>query len=401
MQEETVQRFPLKEIRKWYFLCSYFIFLSGFFLIPRIKWVDTFFYAFILVPYIFTTDKKIIRILKKSWIIKGVAFLCIYLLLTPLWGEKGTLYEYARLLVKFLALMCFLCLTMELALNKDHFIDSVFKFLAIISVLGLIIYMSIQHYTFVYPPFQLSDIGNIYNPIFVGSTYGMLMIALYYQILPQKKMWMNIVYSLIIFIMFLAVVLAQSRGPLLALLVSFIIGSIMTRDLKMMVIIFCIMALSIILLFSEEKFVYNLIVVRNTSYRDEIYIYALRKILERPMLGYGIFFSEFKCPISLGSIISHPHNLYLATWLHGGIVGLILLLFVHIKALWLGFRRFLSDKNPSFFIWVIFSSICIFTDHDKLIDRPYVIYLFLWMVFGLLSAYEVTQVHEKKRVVTD
>jgi O-antigen ligase len=391
-----MQNIETRGARKWYFVCSYLVFVALFFLISNIRWHNIFFYTAIFTPCLLTMGRRLGAILWNSKIIQGVALLGIYLLLTPIWGEKGSLHEYAQVCAHFLALICFLCITAELALNEQRFAGWVFTSMAWVSVLGLIIYMFIQHYPLIYPPIRLGGIGDIYNPIIVGSTYGMLLIVLYYHVIPQKRLWMNIVYVFLSVIIFAAIILTQSRGPLLALLLSFGIGSLLTRDLKMIAVIFCIMVVSTILIINKDKLVYDLIIERGMSYRDEIFMCSLRKILERPLLGFGIF-SEFKCPISTGENIEHPHNLYLATWLYGGLVGLILMISVHIRALYLSLKKFLSDKNPFFFVWVIYSGICIATDYDKVLDRPYAIYLFLWMALGFLSAYEIRAKYDEEK----
>ena len=140
---------------------------------------------------------------------------------------------------------------------------------------------------------------------------------------------------------------------------------------------------------SGERFFYDLIITRGTSYRLEIFQCVFKIIMEKMVFGHGMLM-KFTCTMSDGSLISRTHNLFLAAWLYGGLVGLVLLASFCIKALWYSGHYFVRNKDCIYLSWLIYSLICVSTGNHNAISNPHPLYLFFWMPLGFLSAFEIT-----------
>jgi O-antigen ligase len=313
-----------------------------------------------------------------------------YSMATLLWGARGTYSEYIHILIRSLSVLVFYALTIELSLVDERFRGRIFFVLCWISLVGAILAMYLTHYNFIYPPARLMDIGAFRSPIQAGSVYGMILIIIYYQFLSKGWRWYNILYIPLFIALLTILLLTQSRGPLLALIIAFFVGSIVARDFKMLIILTLIATGVWILVSSGERFFYDLIITRGTSYRLEIFQCVFKIIMEKMVFGHGMLM-EFTCTMSNGTLISRTHNLFLAAWLYGGLVGLSLLVGFLIKSLWVSAQYFMCKNNCIYISWLIFSLICVSTGNHNAISNPHPLYLFLWMPLGLLTAFELTE----------
>jgi O-antigen ligase len=369
---------------------SFLIFLSGFFFMNQIKWQNNVFYTLILAPYLIMFKRKNFTILCRSKTFLMVLLFVGYSMATLLWGARGTYSDYIHMLIKALSVLVFYALTIELSLVDERFQGRVFFVLCWLSLAGGILAMYLIHYNFVYPPVRLVDIGSFRNPIQAGSVYGMILIIIYYQFLSKGWRWYNILYIPLFIALLTVLLLIQSRGPLLALIVAFFVGSLVARDFKMLIILTIIAAGIWILVSSGEGFFYDLIITRGTSYRLEILQCVFKIIMEKMVFGHGILM-KFTCTMPNGTLISRTHNLFLAAWLYSGLIGLSLLVAFLIKSLWVSAQYFMGKNNCIYISWLIFSLICVSTGNHNAISNPHPIYLFFWMPLGFLTAFELSE----------
>jgi O-antigen ligase len=392
-----VQRMEIRDIIKSlaavgpriiFFEIAFLIFISGFFFINQIKWQNDVFYVFILIPYLIMFKRKIFTMMCRSRIFLIVLVFVGYSMTTLLWGPGGAYSDYIQVFTKSLSVLVFYALTIELSLVDERFRGRVFFVLCWISLAGAILAMYLVHYGFVYPPVRLEDIGAFRSPIQAGSVFGMILIIIYYHFLSKGWRWYNILYIPLFIALLTILLLIQSRGPLLALIVAFFVGSLVARDFKMLIILTLIAAGIWILVSSGERFFYDLIITRGDSYRLEIFQCVFKIIREKMVFGHGMLM-KFTCTMSNGSLISRTHNLFLAAWLYGGLTGLVLLGASCIKALWYSGLYLVRNKNCIYLTLLIYSFICVSTGNHNAISNPHPLYLFFWMPLGFLSAFEI------------
>ena len=368
---------------------AFLMFISGFFFVNQIKWQNNLFYGIILTPYLIMFKRESFAMLCRSRIFLMVLLFVGYSMATLLWGARGTYSDYIHMLIKSLSVLVFYALTIELSLVDERFRSRVFFVLCWISLVGAILAMYIIHYNFVYPPVRLMDFGTFRNPIQAGSVYGMTLIIIYYQFLSKGWRWYTLLYIPLFAALLMVLLLIQSRGPLLALIIAFFVGSLVARDFKMLSVLTLIATGVWILVSSGERFFYDLIITRGTSYRLEIFQCVYGMIMEKMVFGHGLLM-KFTCTMSDGSLISRTHNLFLGAWLYGGLVGLVLLVASCIKSLWSS-GVYLARNNDCFYLTVlIYSFICVSTGNHNAISNPHPLYVFFWMPLGFLSAIEIT-----------
>jgi hypothetical protein len=368
---------------------SFLIFISGFFFMNQIKWQNNVFYALILAPYLIMFKRKNFIMLCRSRIFLMVLLFVGYSMTTLLWGARGTYSDYIHILIRSLSVLVFYALTIELSLVDERFRGRVFFVLCWIALFGAILAMYLVHYSFVYPPARLMDIGAFRSPIQAGSVYGMILIIIYYQFLSKGWRWYTILYILLFIALLAILLMIQSRGPMLAIIMAFFVGALVTRDFKMFIILTLIAAGIWILVSYGESFFYYLLITRSTSYRLEISQCVFEKIMEKIVFGHGMLM-KFTCTMSNGTLISRTHNLFLAAWLYGGLVGLGLLVASCIKALWYSGLYLVRNGDCIYITLLIYSFICVSTGNHNAISNPHPLYLFFWMPLGFLSAFEIT-----------
>ena len=65
----------------------------------------------------------------------------------------------------------------------------------------------------------------------------MILIIIYYHFLSKGWRWYTILYIPLFIALLAILLLIQSRGPLLALIIAFFVGSLVARDFKMLIIL--------------------------------------------------------------------------------------------------------------------------------------------------------------------
>jgi O-antigen ligase len=374
--------------RNNFLFVSYLVFITGFFFLRSVKIHNNVFYALILVPYLFTIPWGMLKLLFRSKIFQSTLILLAYLMATFLWGERGTPWDYLQEIIRCLSLLTFFAVTSELAFRHSGFPRFLIALICCIAALAPYLLLLNPHFVIPLPPQRLNDLGALRNAVQIGNVYGMVILLIYFSIIQQEKFIRALPSVLLMAAVLPVFLLAQSRGPIVGLYITLLLGGLFTRDSKLLFMLCCITLLGAIYLSAGHGFLYDMIITRGDSYRIEIFQATMSLIEKKMFFGHGIL-KAFSHPLSNGIIIKHPHNLYLATWLHGGLVGLILLIVFMIRAFWEGLRVFLQEGDFTYVALLLYASICVFTGLDKVIHQPHPIYMFFWLPLGLLTANEM------------
>ncbi len=371
-------------MEKHYFLITYFFFLLGFFVVPSTKWHNNFFYGFILFPYLVTFQPKRIQLICRSnlWLLSlGLA---IYMCLTLLWSENAIFKDYVYYFRRVVYLFVFLSLTIELALTYPKFIDYLFIFLCWTAAITAIISVFWFYSSIPFRLLRLNYLGDqVRNPVVGASVYGMVAIVccFYFPRTKQSYTWIYLCLSVVIV---LSTSLTQSRGPLGALLITFLIGAVLTKNKKLLTTVLLLIIAGGSMFFYIEE-INEIIVRRGFSYRLEIWQQVLTIIQEAPFFGHGISI-DYTFIMTDGLKCNHPHNVYLGTTLYGGLIGLLLLLILQGIALWEAFLCFLREKDFTYLALLLFAFICIIIMNDRVINHPDALWIYFWLPLALVSA---------------
>lgn len=213
------------------------------------------------------------------------------------------------------------------------------------------------------------------NPVSTGLTFGFaaLWLACLLELESSRRSKTLLVSAL--FLILLAVCFTRSRGALLALLVGLLILT-GTRGLRRSWLPWLLLAVAFSLFATSGPFVKRIaawqvqsrtsaetgtvlppmaeMVQRGDAGRFDLYQRALQTLTgpERWLLGVGQWGPEESCCRSLSRLQYHLHSSYLATLVHGGLIGCALLL----ALLGLGTRRAISLARQGQDLWLVLLS---------------------------------------------
>jgi O-antigen ligase len=227
---------------------------------------------------------------------------------------------------------------------------------------------------------RLGGPGALSNPLLVSHFFGFFLALWLGHYFCKRKLVEPLFF--IAFATLIGLLFATgSRTPLVATMLTAAWLAVLTRNLKGVAIIAVLLVLgSAALYFFPET-----ITQRGFSYRPEIWTKAIGQILEEPWFGHG-FGAPLRIRVNvLNKTFSEPHNLTLAVFYAGGIVGGILWIAVYFTALREAWRW---RRDP----WVIvFSAVVVYglaaglTEGGAFFPRPREHWYLVWIPMALLA----------------
>lgn len=230
---------------------------------------------------------------------------------------------------------------------------------------------------------RLVGLGQLAHPILGGYVLGLAAVWMVHWI-PQGRakqaLWLLAVALLSGFVL-----LSQSRGAALALLLSFLAMPIWCRDRHSRLIAAGALLLAMLAFWVLEP----LVLARGTSYRPEILMASLDMIAQRPWtgLGMGSGYSVF----AAGLQFDHAHNLFTHIAIELGLPGLLLwcvLWFAVLREAWRA-RDTLYGRGI-IGIWM-FSFLAMQFDAASISGTPRAEWFISWFPVGLASVLVWTQ----------
>ncbi|WP_236237094.1 O-antigen ligase family protein [Pseudomonas faucium] len=163
---------------------------------------------------------------------------------------------------------------------------------------------------------RLAGIGEISHPILGAYVVGAAVLLLLYQVPHQRAAQLGWVLALACLGAF--VVLSQSRGAVLALLITVLLAPLWFRDRHSRLIA------AVALLATGLAFyvAYDVITARGSSYRPEIFHEVLQMIAAHPWMGLGLG-ADYKVSAA-GRLFDHSHNMFTHIAIEIGLPGMLL-----------------------------------------------------------------------------
>lgn len=242
------------------------------------------------------------------------------------------------------------------------------------------------------PLVRLEGMGAASNSVVAALLFGAALLYALVRLLPSAKTAMGRAAVLLTGLALLtAMVLTQSRGPLVALVAALAVTmAVEFRRHWRWMLPAGAAAAAIVMLAGGHA-----LLVRGFSYRPEIWREALERWTEHPWLGIGAS-SRIQFVMAYGETINSAHNIFLSALLYSGIVGLALLLVLLAAAaveVVRGARRG-GDRLPM--------ALLAFTLVAGLVDRQIDLrnlapeYLTIWYACGLLAAQALRRPQDAK-----
>jgi O-antigen ligase len=388
----------LVRLKNFFLPVSYTLFLLGFFFFPSSTFHCNFFYVAVAFPFLISIFMKKVdlRSLFFNRIFLLSTIFLVYMFSTLFWADNCDLSDISRYGRRVLYVLIFLGVTIHLIQTYPNFLHRLLVTLCwttAIFAIGYIVFYYTQH---PFPNTRLSGFGQLKNPIMASSVYGIVAIVCTYLFQQQRTVKMKLLYLGMLLVFLLYMLLAQSRGPLLACGVTILAWSLIGgffykegdhgyRNNFFLLLIISAAIAAMFILFPDF---FKALIFRGTSYRPEIWGQSLLQTKDAPFFGHGLTVDTLLI-MSDGTKMLHHHSVYMTTLFYGGIVGLLLLSALAGSAIWQGLTRI--EKLQKFLLtcMLLYGIICMVTDGNTLIRHPKPIWLFFWFPIALVAASEL------------
>ena len=391
----------VKQLSQYCLPVSYTIFILGFFYFPSSKFLSNFYYLTVVFPFvILLLMKKVdIRPLFSSRNFLLITIYLVYMFATLFWADNASISDFSKYGLRLMYVLIFLSVTIHLTQSYPTFLQKLLKVLcwaaAGFAVAKILSFYS-QH---PFPTTRLLGDGLLKLSFRASSQYGIVAIACTHFILQQRAVKTKLLYVGPLLASLSYMLLSQSRGALLAFAVSLLAWQVSTLLLQKenysihrhklpVALVSIFVVISVLCMLNPEYFKLAFFRSISVNHRLQMWEQLLVRIKDAPWFGYGLT-ADPRTTTSDGFLYSHPHSVYVGTFLYGGIAGLSLLISMVISALWQGFGRVRQPLNSLAACMVLYGSICIGPNGNMLIHHPKPFWLFFWFPLALVVASEI------------
>ena len=367
------------------------IFLAGFFLLPSGKALNNTYYALVFAPALFLLRSADWRWLAGSKLWRLAMLLLGYLTLSGLWSTGFTfddwLHEAKALpyLAIYLAVLACVCVRRPAAWER------LLRAVVLAAVVGTLVSATLYYRSFPWTA-RLEFHGAVYNANEAATLLaGCLMLVLFHILPAAPGRWRQAAWLFAILLLAGGILLTGSRMPLAAAVVCAGLGFALCKHWRLFGLFSAGCALIIGLLL-VDRVDDRRALDRGDSYRLAIWQQFAARVAQKPWLGEGILTDDTTQVAARDAgapplTMNHPHSVYLATALYGGLPALALLVVVVALALWQGMLA-ARRGEPAWLLVLLIGLLCMLTDGDRLLHAPRGIWFYFWLPVGVLLARE-------------
>ncbi|PRA60659.1 polymerase [Pseudomonas sp. MYb187] len=233
---------------------------------------------------------------------------------------------------------------------------------------------------------RLEGVGEISHPILGAYVIGVALVCLLHW--PPQQRWFQVLWGLAVLCLGAFVVLCQSRGAALGLLLSLVAMPVWCRDRRS----FLIAGAAIIAAAAGFVLMHALILERGASYRPEIFHASMQLIAEHPWTGLGL--GSFYVIQASGIQFDHTHNMFTHIAIELGIPGMLLWIAVWLCVLRESWRARSTDFGKGMMGLWLFSTLAMQFDAASLTGTPRAEWFISWLPVGL--AFALVWVHARR-----
>lgn len=224
---------------------------------------------------------------------------------------------------------------------------------------------------------RLEGLGELAHPILGGYVIGLAAVWMLHWI-PRTR-GLQAIWLLAVAFLGIFVVLCQSRGAALALLLTLLAMPIWCRDRRSRVIAASALVVAMLAFWLLEP----LVLARGVSYRPQILMASLQMIAQHPWGGLGLG-ADYKV-FAEGLYFDHAHNLFTHIAIQLGLPGLLLWVAVWFSVLWQAWRARETVYGQGIIgIW-LFSFLAMQFDAASLTGTPRAEWFISWLPVGLAT----------------
>lgn len=308
-----------------------------------------------------------------------------YFLLSGLWSAGFSWTAFADLLRVALLLGLFLLTTLGLATKDLGFPGRLFTGYAAAAGASLLAVFAAAAAGLLPAGWRLTGFGLADQPIIGATLYGVALLVAAFALLPRAKDWRaRLVWLAVIALCAIFMLLAGSRGPLLALAAALAVG-LATAGRRVAVVVVALMAAAFAAGLLADLRPIELLHERAPSGHFLLWQQALAAIAEHPWLGHGSL-------VDIDFTAKHgpsrsPHNLLLANQLYGGLPATLLLGALLLAAALQAWRA-RREGQPVYLLLLVFGFAASMFDTRSLVQNLGREWITLWLPIALLAAQE-------------
>lgn len=228
-------------------------------------------------------------------------------------------------------------------------------------------------------PDNVIDLGGYFG---IGIFCGLILIR------ELKWKWLYLPTG----VLFLALLLTQSRGPLLSLCIACVPLIIHLRKVHLSHIllglsVLGLIAVTVILTNYDDLLTQRIIASYEQSFiRFGIWVHTLELVQQHPVWGWG-FDKQLAFVNSIHQPITTTHSIYFAALLKGGIVGFLLLGAVILSGLYGAVKHYQHRQNIEASLW-LYSLLFHLTQGMFIISNPNVSWIMFWLPYALMISWK-------------
>jgi len=372
---------------------TYSIFIIGFFLIPNAVDQYKFYSIAVFIPGLLLLPQGFTLLRNNRLFLLLVAYF-IYMLINTAWSELFELKPfliYARLV--FYILM-FLLVTAILRFEYPDKFDYFLQITCLVAGVAAIASMIIWYQDHSFPKSRLIGIGTLENPNPSAMVYGFFAILCLSYALSARMWQIRMVFYAAALVLLSFVWFTQSRGVLIATIAAVIILFALGNYKKTLLVMVAIAGTFGVLYLGFPELIMSAI-NRGLSTRPEIWSVVLQKVAEAPLFGHGYLTDEFVF-IAQKKIYLFSHNAYIGALRDGGIIGLVFFLAMLVYAIWLSVRIGKKTGDYVYLALLVFGMTIMIFDTDRLVTRPLVLWIILWLPLSLIISHDFIRGSLKK-----
>ncbi|MFU2330457.1 O-antigen ligase family protein [Pseudomonas sp. NFX98] len=224
---------------------------------------------------------------------------------------------------------------------------------------------------------RLEGLGELSHPILGGYVIGLA--AVWLAFWPPNTGRVQVVWGIALCLLCVFVLLSQSRGAVLALLLTILAMPVWCRDRRSRIIATVALGVAVLALMFFE----SLVVARGVSYRPQILVASLQMIAEHPWTGLGLG-GDYKVFAS-DLYFDHAHNLFTHVAIELGLPGLLLWCAVWLAVLSRAWKSRDTHYGKGIIgVW-LFSTLAMQFDAASLSGTPRAEWFITWLPVGLAS----------------
>ncbi|HFD79113.1 MAG TPA: O-antigen ligase domain-containing protein [Gammaproteobacteria bacterium] len=354
----------------------YSLFMAGYFFFPQAPEHYKFYYYFVLIPS-FGLWPDVIRSLRGNTLFLLLMSYILYMVASSFWSPEFEWGAFMEVAWHGFLVASFIVITAAL---RDRFpanYDRMLRLLVFVAAVAGVVSIVLWYGNHPFPVSRMKPAGRMEWEIRAAGVYGFFwLLSLHFFLESRERIRWG--YLLAGLPLFLTVMFTQTRTALIAMAVAGLVLSL--RRNYRAVLGFGILAASMFLLFPD---LWRRI-MRGMAHRVPIWAAAFDQAKEHWMFGNG-----YLCDTSViagGENFLHAHDMYIATFRDGGVIGLgLLTAAIAVAVLWSVYlnRCCRYVLYPALLIYLFLYSI---PNPDRLFTRPREQWLFIWLPLILVMA---------------